>query len=178
MKETLKYGIILGIICFLASSILAIVNSVAQPRIQLQKEKEENVALKEVFPDTDNFKPVTENGKTIYYIAYNDRNVLKGFIIKCEKKGYSSVIETLVGLKPNLDIINIKVLSQNETPGLGNKISEDSFQRQFKGKNLSAFNQIQAISGATISSSAVIASIKEKISELKDKLLMEAKVAK
>lgn len=178
MRETLKYGFILGVICFLSSGLLAAVNSVAQPKIQLQREKEEDRALREVLPDAGTFKPVTEGGKTIYYIAYDSANLLKGFVIKCEKKGYSSVIETVVGLKPNLDIVNIKVLSQNETPGMGNRILEDSFQRQFKARNLSSLGQVQAIAGATISSSAVISSIKDNISRLKDRLLKEVKVAR
>lgn len=173
MREMLKYGFILGLICFLASSVLAIVNAVTAPQIRLQKETEEKLALKEVMPEALNFKLRLEKGKIIYYTAYNNTGEINGFIIKAEGKGYSSVIEAIAGLNPKMEITNVKILSQNETPGLGNRIMKGTFLSQFKGKGLDSFNQVQAITGATISSRAVINSIKSKISELKIQLLEE-----
>ena len=173
MKEMLKYGFILGLICFLASAVLSVVNAVTEPQIKLQKETEENLALKEVMPEALNFKPKLEGEKVIYYTAYNNVGEINGFIVKAEGKGYSFVIEAMAGLNPKLEITNVKILSQNETPGLGNRIMKDSFLSQFKGKGLDSFNQVQAITGATISSRAVINSIGNKISELKNQLLEE-----
>lgn len=177
MKETLRYGLILGLICFLASSVLAVVNGITEPKIKLQKERKENLGLKEVVPQGEIFAPKFQEGKIIYYLVYNKAKRLEGFAIKTEAKGYSSNIETLAGLNLNLELGNIKLLSQNETPGLGNRISDASFLSQFKGKNLDSLAQVQAITGATISSSAVINAIKNKISELKSQLLEEIKNA-
>ena len=56
----------------------------------------------------------------------------------------------------------IKVLDQNETPGLGGMVSDVSFTSRFSGKNISDLDGIQAITGATISSRAVIDSVKKK----------------
>ena len=79
----------------------------------------------------------------------------------------------------------IKILSQNETPGLGSKIIEVEqdetiwsalsqekkeeaavpkpwFQEQFRGENIDSLDQIETITGATISSTGVIDSIREK----------------
>ena len=172
MRETIKYGFILGLICFLASSVLAIVNGITEPKIELQKKQEESLALKEVMPDSTSFKPVFQDDKIIYYLAY-DNNKLSGFVVKSQNKGYASDIEVLAGLNTNLEITEIKILSQNETPGLGNRIIEPSFLGQFKGKNLETFGEVQAITGATISSSAVINAVKTKISELKERLLSQ-----
>lgn len=173
MKEMLKYGFILGLTCFLASGVLAVVNAVTEPQIKLQKKREENLALKEVMPEAINFKPKLEGEKVIYYTAYNNSGEISGFIVKAEGKGYSSLIEAMTGLSLKLEITNVKILSQNETPGLGNRITKGQFLSQFKGKGPDSFNQVQAITGATISSRAVINSIKNKISELKSKLLEE-----
>lgn len=173
MRETIKYGFILGLICFLASSVLAVVNGITEPKIELQKKQEENLALKEVMPDSTSFKPVFQEDKIIYYLAYDDNNKLSGFVVKSQNKGYASDIEVLAGLNTNLEITEIKILAQNETPGLGNRIIEPSFLGQFKGKNLETFGEVQAITGATISSSAVINAVKTKISELKERLLKE-----
>ena len=173
MKETIKYGLILGLICFAASSVLAVVNEIAQPKIKLQKEKDEGLALKEVMAQGSAFKPHYQDEKIIYYTAYDGNNKLNGFVIKSLAKGYASNIEALAGLNLDLEITNVKILSQNETPGLGNRILEPSFLSQFSQKTLDTFNRVQAITGATISSGAVINSIKNKIAELKDQLSKE-----
>lgn len=173
MKEILRYGFILGFICFLASAVLSVVNGITEPKIQAQRQMQEESAMNEVLPEVINFKPHYQGEKIIYYSAFDSLGRLKGFLIKAEAKGYSSNIETLVGLDLKLEIIQIKILSQNETPGLGNRILEASFRNQFKDKNLDSFEQIQAITGATISSAAVINTVKNKILELKDQLLKE-----
>jgi len=167
MKEIIRYGLVLGIICFLASSVLAVVNGLTEPEIELRKEREESAALREVLPAASTFEPILKDGKINFYSAYDGNNALVGFVIKGEGQGYSSTIEILAGLDRNLEINNIKILSQNETPGLGSRITEADFQDQFKGKDLRGLDDVQAITGATISSSAVINSIKDKISELK-----------
>ena len=63
-------------------------------------------------------------------------------------------------------LIAIKVLSQNETPGLGGQVADASFTSRFSGKNISDLNDIQAITGATISSRAVIDLVKKKAEEV------------
>lgn len=175
MKEMLKYGFILGLICLLASGVLSIVNAVTEPKIKLQKETEENLALKEVMPEGADFKAKKDAEKIIYYISYDKTGKINGFVVKGEGKGYSSLVEAMAGLNLKLEINNVKILSQNETPGLGSRITKVSFLSQFKGKNAESFNQVQGITGATISSRAVINSLKNKISELKNQLLEELK---
>ena len=178
MREMVKYGFILGLICFLASGILATVNAITEPKIQLQKEQKENAGLKEVMPEAFNFKPKIKQGEIVYYTAYDTSNRIKGFVIKAEGKGYSSQIEALSGLDLKLQVTQVKILAQNETPGLGNRIMDVSFLSQFKGKGLDSFNQVQAITGATISSFRVIKSVENKIRELKEELLKELSYAR
>ncbi|MBP7215796.1 MAG: RnfABCDGE type electron transport complex subunit G [Candidatus Omnitrophica bacterium] len=173
MKVMVKYGFILGVICLLASSVLAVVNGVTEPKIALQKEKEEQAALKELMPDAVSFEPYIAEGKTEFYRAFDAEHKIKGFVLKCQGKGYSSEIEVLAGLDRALAIGEVKILSANETPGLGSKITEPSFRNQFKGKNLKTFDEIQAITGATISSRAVMQAIKNKMSSLQDTLTSE-----
>ncbi|MFA6217920.1 MAG: FMN-binding protein [Candidatus Omnitrophota bacterium] len=178
MKEMIKFGFILGFICFLASGVLAVVNGVTTPKIEAQKVLEEKTGLQEVLPAAATFKPHTQGEITDYYNAYDSSNKLIGFVIKTQTKGYSSTIEALTGLNLTLEITNIKILSQNETPGLGARITEPAFKGQFKGKTLVTFDQIQAITGATISSGGVMNSIKNKLSELNGQLSGEIKSAR
>ena len=81
-------------------------------------------------------------------------------------KGYAGLITTVVGINNEGRVMDIKILSHSETPGLGAKAVEPAFAGQFKEKlapQLSVTktppesdSQIQAISGATITSSAVV----------------------
>ncbi|TRZ95306.1 RnfABCDGE type electron transport complex subunit G [bacterium] len=178
MKETIRYGFILGIICLVASAVLAAVDSVTEPKIKLQKEEAENKALSEVLPEAASFKPHPGNGRIDYYVARDKSGNIIGFVIKSEGKGYSSNIEVLTGLSRDLEIGEIKILYQNETPGLGSRISESSFRKQFQGRSLDSLDQVQAITGATISSRAVIDSIKAKTGDLKEQLMREADSAR
>jgi electron transport complex protein RnfG len=178
MKEMVKYGTILGLICLSSSGILAVVNSVTAPKIAAQELQIEQAALQNVMPTGASFKPHRQGDTIAYYSAYDKNDVLTGFVIKSEKKGYSSSIVVMTGLNLKLEITAITVLSQNETPGLGSRILEPGFQEQFKGKTLDTFGEIHAITGATISSSAVIASVKTRIEALKDQLSQEINHAK
>ncbi|MBU0710263.1 MAG: FMN-binding protein [Candidatus Omnitrophica bacterium] len=175
MKETIRYGFILGIICFLASAVLSVVNAVTAPKIEEQKMLEERAALEEVMPEADDFL-AKSLGDSVYYLAFANQKLI-GFVIKSSGEGYSSDIETLAGLDLKLEITNIKILSQNETPGLGNRVEEASFTEQFQGRDSNSIDQVEAITGATISSSAVIDSIKKQTSELENILLQEIKNA-
>ncbi len=170
MKEIVKYGFTLGLICFISSSVLVAVHAVTAPKISQAREKGEQAALKEALPDCVDFKACMEDGKISYYRGVDSSGNLKGFVVISSGKGYSSDIQVMAGLNTNLEIINVKILSQDETPGLGSRVTSPEFLGQFKGKVADNFEGVQAISGATISSNAVIKPLKEKIANLKEKL--------
>lgn len=173
MRETVRYAFILGVICLVSSTVLAFVNALTEPKIELQQQEEKQAALREVMPQGEDFKPDKTEGKPDYYNVYDSNKKLIGFVISASTKGYSSIIEIMVGLDLNFDINAVKIISQSETPGLGTKITEPSFQNQFKGKNQTSISKVQAITGATISSSAVIRAVKERIAEMKEQLVKE-----
>jgi len=170
MKEALRYGLILSIICLISGGLLAGVNILTKNKIFAQAQKEEEMALKEVLPEADYFKEVKSDKETLYYLAYDKDKKLIGVAFKAKAKGYASLIETLVGMSLEGEIKTIKVISQNETPGLGAKITEAKFSNQFKDKKINELGQIQAITGATISSRAVINSVKNKAEEIKESI--------
>ena len=89
----------------------------------------------------------------------------------------------MVGLTPDLEkITGVAVLEQAETPGLGGRIAEKGFQDQFKGivtdpavgwvknKAPEKDTDIQAVTGATISSRSVVTIINRSIAEIKQVL--------
>lgn len=166
MRETIRYGFILAVICVVASGLLAGMNSLTKPRIIAQAQTEEEAALREVMPFGEYFDPVKKGEDLIYYKVRNKDGKFIGVALKASGKGYSSVIDTLAGMARDGTITAIKIMNQNETPGLGARIAESSFRGQFSDKNIQGLANVQAITGATISSKAVIGSVQEKAKEI------------
>jgi electron transport complex protein RnfG len=169
MRETVRYGFILGLICLIAGGLLAGMNSLTKARILAQTQEEEESSLKEVIPTATHFEPVkSKEGEVIYYKAHDKEGRLVGVAFKTSGKGYSSTVETMVGMKIDGTITTIKILNHNETPGLGARVVEPAFTGQFTNKNIQSLNEIQAVTGATISSKAVIDSVKNKTGEIQE----------
>jgi electron transport complex protein RnfG len=167
VKEMLRYGFILAVICIVAGGLLAGVNVLTKTRIVAQAQTEEDSSLKEVFPEAAHFEAVKSGEEIIYYKAHDKDKRLLGAAFRASGKGYSSTIETMVGMLKDGTIKAIKILSQNETPGLGARVAEDSFTSRFSNRGLQNLNEVEAITGATISSRAVIDSVKKKAEEIK-----------
>ncbi len=187
MKEILKLGGILLLVTAIAGAALSMVNAITKPKIEEQKRKITRQALVAALPTADPsvIEPVKENDNIVYYIGYRspDKTEIAGYAFVAKKSGYSSVIETMVGVDTTGKIIGLKVMEQKETPGLGTKIEEirygeDSpwFQVQFLNRYADELavkqdnGPIESITGATISSRAVTNSIKEGIEILSEKL--------
>jgi len=170
MREMARYGFILALICVIAAGLLAVVNTLTGPKILAAAQSEEQAALKEVMPLATKFSAVksTADKEVLYYKAFDQQNRLIGFVFKASGKGYSSVIQTLAGIFPDGKISAIKILSLNETPGLGMRIREDKFTGQFNQQNSLDLSKVEAITGATISSRAVINSVVKKAQEIKE----------
>lgn len=126
-------------------------------------------AIKQVVPSFTNnptddmfLLPTGEGDSLEIYPAKNNDEIV-GYAVKTyTNKGFSGYVGLIVGFKPEGSIINIAVLQQKETPGLGTKMAEPQFKDQFNGKNPSSFamtvkkdgGQVDAITAATISSRA------------------------
>jgi electron transport complex protein RnfG len=167
MREIIRYGLTLALICIVASASLALVNSFTKAKILAQSLLEEEASLKEVFPAAVNFESVKSANKVIYYKALDKDGKFLGVAFKASGKGYSSTIETMAGLTKDDRILAIKVVNQNETPGLGSQVAEPGFSSRFSNKDVQSLNEVQAITGATISSRAVIDSVKQKAQEFR-----------
>ncbi len=105
-----------------------------------------------------------------------------GWVVKSSGQGYADKIELLVGVDAKAETISgLFILDQKETPGLGNKIMEQAWRNQFNNKSTqqpmtavktkaSAPNEINAITGATISSKAVCGIVNQSLNNLRQPL--------
>jgi len=114
-------------------------------------------------PDEEMFRLPTGEGDSLdIYPAKKDGEIVGYAINTYTKKGFSGNISLMAGFKPDGSIINISVLEQKETPGLGTKMTEPLFKDQFNNINPSEFTlkvkkdggEVDAITAATISSRA------------------------
>lgn len=172
----LKYSLIVSVFAFFAALIIGIVYQFTEPKISDNKINVENQSIILVAGEkAKTFKRVQEEDYN-YVVVYNEDEDQIGYVLKVTKRGYSSDIKMLVGLDQQLNIIGLKILEQTETPGLGSRIEESNFLKQFINKNAEKMDltkdegDIDAITGATISSRAVVSGIKEEILKFKKEL--------
>jgi electron transport complex protein RnfG len=132
-----------------------------------------NEALSAVF-DADEFLPTDDTEKL--YIAQKEGAVI-GYAVQVAPTGYGGPIEMIVGVNPDLTISNVSLIKMSETPGYGQKMqTEDWFLGQFAGKSLPLEydgEQLDAISGATITSDAVINGMRGALDRVADYLVGE-----
>ena len=166
MNQIVKFGLILGVICLAATLILAFTYEITKPKIDEEMRREEQEALKTIMPEADSFEAKTADG--IEYFDALKSAALIGYCVKVTGSGYSGYLRIIVGIDLKGTIKGVRILEHQETPGLGAKISGDSFLRQFTGKNagtVSIGKDVDAITGATISSRAVTDAINKTVNE-------------
>lgn len=178
MNQMLKFGIILALICLAATLVLATTYEITKPKIEEQLQQEEQNALKGIMPEADSF--VAESLEGIDYFKALKGNALVGYCLKIIATGYNGYIRMIAGIDKNGIIKGVRVLEHYETPGLGARINEikpgdkePSFLRQFKGKDAKTLilkKDIDAITGATISSKAVTDAIRDAVNKFLEKI--------
>ena len=166
----LNMTIALFVITIIAGASLGFINDITlEPKAKAKLERKVK-AIKLVLEEFNN-NPVEEvlmlkskkaKDSIEIYSGMMDNNPIGTAVIGASEKGYSGLVKLMVGFNPDESIKNIVVLEQKETPGLGTKMKDEKFMRQFRGKNPSGFNlkpakdggDVDALTGATISTRA------------------------
>lgn len=181
MKDMIKITLSLVVIFIAAGLVMGGTYKVTSPVKFKAEKKEKEEALREMAPDaTDPIQAAgtwESHGKPYEYYAATANGKPVAYIASTAGKGYSSYVKMLISLDRDMKIRNVKILGHGETPGLGDQIEEKGFISQFSGKSLSQIvlvktetnENIQAISGATISSRAVTNGVKDAVQTLVDK---------
>ena len=166
LKDIIKITLNLVIVYLIGGFILSFVYAQASPKIFKNAEEAEKKALKLLMPDADDVTKMgdwTSHDKHAKYFVAKKGGDIIGYVIQSFGKGYSSYINTFIATDKDFVVQKINILGHAETPGLGDEIETDWFKNQFKDKTLEHLKvikgetkeDIQAISGATISSRAV-----------------------
>ena len=176
MNSILKLGLNLFVICAVAAGLLAGTNQITAPLIEQRNEQANNEARQAVLADATEFKILdSKNYKSSSDVevveVYEGLNgsELAGYTIKVLPKGYGGEIELMVGITKDGTIAGVNIGNMSETPGLGARSKEEAFYGQYAGKPATELSvvksgtagetEIQAISGATITSKAVTSGV-------------------
>ena len=164
-------SLVLLVISVIVALLLAFTNSITEAKIAENTVKEQNEAMQTVLPEATDFEHIdysAGNIQAIYKATADDNTV--GWCVSVTPNGYGGAIDLMVGIAPDLTLSGIKVVSNSETAGLGAKCTEEKFSGQFSGKVAPVSvinngepqdNEIVAITGATVTSSAVVSGVNE-----------------
>lgn len=181
-NESIKDTIILTLITVIAGLLLGVVYEITKEPIAAEQKRAKEEAYKEVFADADTFEVITVDETKVkeklseegYNVTINEAmkvydkssNVIGYVLTVTDHEGYGGDIQFAMGVKSDSTVNGISFLAISETAGLGMKAAEEDFMKQFAGKNVKSFRytkngasvdeEIDAISGATITTNAVV----------------------
>ena len=161
MKKIIHLTLFLAIVSAIAGGALAFANQITQPIITANAEAAEKESLIELFPGSSesDFEQIEYDGdsKTIQKIyQYKD----EALVFSMSVSGYSEGTTFLVAIDEQGMVVNYKGMTNGDTSGLGTRVLDDEdFINGLIGHDASG--ELDTISGATISSRAVVAGINE-----------------
>ncbi len=180
------------VLAFAYGGALAGVHTSLAPRIEQNKRQETYDVIPDLVPgaakeQTEEVLVQMADGKQQrVYKTHDSDGLHNGWVLSAVGTGFADRIEVLVGLDAELSVLTgLYVLDQKETPGLGDYITESAFRDRFRGKPVepplaavqsdpSSPHEVQAITGATVSSWAVCTIVNKAIDQLRDPILAAA----
>lgn len=147
------------LICAVVAAMLAIVNNITSPTIAHNELEKTEAALRDIFPELDEYQTLeieTDSASAVYAIKSADAYL--GYAAKVSPKGFGGAVNLIVGVDFDRNVRGIKVISHSETPAQGTKALDDTYLAGYTslgGEALVLGADIDAVSGATITSKAV-----------------------
>jgi electron transport complex protein RnfG len=198
MLSKIKYFIqqswLLLVTSFLFGLLIAVADAAWSAKIEQNKTEKLRNLMASLISDANSFEVAIKDAnipgakgqtvKTDIYKALDKQNNCAGFAFIAVGTGFADKIELVVAVDAQCEkLLGFSVLSSNETPGFGDKMKKDSFRNQFKntptgelslvkiGEVGKIDNEIVAISGATVTSTAVINIFNKSVISVKEQLL-------
>jgi H+/Na+-translocating ferredoxin:NAD+ oxidoreductase subunit G len=193
MKEMIKMIVVLTALSVISGGSLAFVQKKTTARIENNQLKFiKGPAVEEILrgasndPIKDRFKITTDGNSRNFFVGVMDGKP-NAVAFESSGKGFGGDVNIMVGVDLDTDkILGVGVTTHSETPGMGSRAKSDpAFVSQFKGQALEQVfkvkkdgGQVDALSGATITSRAVTFGVTEAgkmYKELKPKIAEKAK---
>lgn len=167
MREYTKMIIVMTVVSLLSGGVLAQTYRFAQPMIEKMQQEKFAQSVFDAVPGASKYEEI-DSAELRMFRVFGDSDVLVGYAFVAESSGFQGTIRMMVGVDEGFTkITGMTVLEHSETPGLGSRIAELPFSSQFIGKSVSdefrVEGDIDAITGATISATAVANGLKDGI---------------
>jgi electron transport complex protein RnfG len=166
-KEFISPILVLVVICFVTTFLLAFTYGITSPIIAENTAKAASEARMELLPDADNFSPseanpyILEDGKVYVedcYVADNGT----GMVVTVKTNSYGGMLTAMVGIDKDGAITGVKVTEHADTPGVGTKAQDAGHLSQYVGLTELGSDVIKAhadsvveVTGASVSSGAI-----------------------
>lgn len=174
VKEVLKPAAILFAICVLVSAALAGTNLLTKDKIAQAAAKKAEESRLVALPGAESFEE-----REGCYIGMDGAGEAVGYVFETAAKGYGGDVKVMTGINTQGEVTGVIVLSHSETPGLGANAEKESFREQYKGQQVANLTpgiqvvkfqapgegEIQAMTGATITSTAVTGAVNQAIEQ-------------
>lgn len=174
MRDIIKLVLTLAVVGILSASLLTGVNAITAPIIVERQEREYLEAIRQYFPDMAEFKTEPLDGDSVDLI-YGPGGVVLGVIGTFSQAGFEGPIIYNLVVSAAGEILGIRVISHSETPGIGDVIAQEDFERQFVGKShrdpIQAGVDVDIITGATVSTAAMIVSVRQSLAVITENFL-------
>ncbi len=178
---------VLTLVAVISSGLLAYFAVYTQPYIEKNKKAEIEKAIKEVVPGTIESKALKDENKFKIFAGYDKDGKLLGYAVYTVGTGFQDLITVMFGVDKHLEkMYKLEVLEQKETPGLGAKITDEKIFLKFwenknirgeiilakppKGESELKDNEVNAISGATISSRSVVTIVNKALKRVREEV--------
>jgi len=168
-KDILLPVVVMTLVCVVVTLLLATVNGVTRDRIAELAVQADTAFKRTILPDaqvfTDLDVPAGHPDVSSVVEGTDASGAIAGHVVTAASRGYAGPVVVMVGFSPDGSILDVLVVEDDETPGLGKKVHEDAFLSAFDQKDATAvfsvkpddfaLTRIDAVAGATISSRAV-----------------------
>lgn len=157
---------VLTAICLVVAILLSVTNLITKDKIANMEAEASKEAMAALI-SAEKYDKAEIDGEL--YIAKNGEEI-KGYIVSTQSRGYGGDIKIMTAISVDKKVLGIKILSAaDETPGLGQNVTKETFYSQYIGRteNITVVkngadadkNEINAVTGATISSKAVTTAV-------------------
>lgn len=156
--DMLRPVVVLVTICVVAGVLLGVVHRVTAPVIAAAEEERAAQTYAQLVPAAASFEeiPCEAEGCVAALRATDEAGAILGYVIVAEARGYGGDVPLAVAFDTAGATISVTVMPNDETPGLGSKVADESYLAQYVGIDAAGATEasIDLISGATISSTA------------------------
>lgn len=168
-SRIVRITISLTVICVCVALAVSLSYALTRDKIEEQRIATERAAIAAVFGRDDigyrSLDGTPDDVTAVFEVSNTDGSII-GYAVSVSPSGFGGNIDMIVGIDTNGSIAGVNITALSETPGLGSRVNDAEYLSQYRGGSgkLTLGTDVDAISGATISSRSVLAGVNRALS--------------